>query len=52
MFEGRSAYIPEDAVRGSMATDLDMLVIVNFVFCKTEPTSDDQGGYIDGLVLA
>jgi hypothetical protein len=34
-----------------MATDLDVLVIENFVLYKVEQTADDQRGYIDGFEL-
>jgi carbamoyltransferase len=42
---------PEDAFRCFMATDLDVLVIENFVLYKTEQTAVDQRGYIDGFEL-
>jgi carbamoyltransferase len=42
---------PEDAFRCFMATDLDVLVIENFVLYKVEQTADDQRGYIDGFEL-
>jgi carbamoyltransferase len=42
---------PEDAFRCFMATDLDVLVIENFVLYKTEQTAGDQRGYIDGFEL-
>jgi len=42
---------PEDAFRCFMATDLDLLVIENFVLHKTEQTADDHRGYIDGFEL-